>query len=59
MGLGHVRRNLALAESLTRHDASTTVLLISGVHISGAFPMPRNVDCVTLPPLSKNDDDGA
>jgi len=54
MGLGHVRRNLLLAEAVTRHDWSTTALLISGVHIGAAFGMPPNVDCVTLRALSKN-----
>jgi predicted glycosyltransferase len=59
MGLGHVRRNLLLADALTRHDATTTVLLISGVHVGAAFPMPRNVDCLTLPALAKDEDEGA
>src|SRR5512139_933789 len=59
MGLGHVRRNLLLAEALTRHDPTVTVLLVSGVHIGGAFRMPANVDCLTLPALTKSDDDGA
>src|SRR5205809_4234024 len=58
MGLGHVRRNLLLAEAVTRHDWSTTALPISGVHIGAAFGMPPNVDCVTLPALSKNGADG-
>lgn len=58
MGLGHVRRNLLLAEAVTRHDPSTTALLISGVHIGAAFGMPPNVDCVTLPALEKSGADG-
>jgi predicted glycosyltransferase len=59
MGLGHVRRNLLLADALTAHDASSTALLVSGVHVGGAFAMPERVDCVTLPSLTKNDRDGA
>jgi predicted glycosyltransferase len=59
MGLGHVRRNLLLAEALTSRDPSTTVLVISGVHVGGAFRMPPNVDCITLPAFAKNDEDGA
>ena len=59
MGLGHVRRNLLLAEAVTRHDPSTTALLISGVHIGAAFGMPPNVDCITLPALAKSGSEGA
>ena len=59
MGLGHVRRNLLLAETLAGRDSATTVLLISGVHVGAAFPMPRNVDCLTLPALAKDEDEGA
>ena len=58
MGLGHVRRNLLLAEALTSRDASTTALLVSGVHLGAAFRMPPSVDCITLPALTKHDDDG-
>ena len=59
MGLGHVRRNLLLAGALTSRDPATTALLISGVHVGGAFRMPLNVDCLTLPALAKNGEDGA
>jgi len=58
MGLGHVRRNLLLAETFTSRDPATTALLISGVHLGAAFHMPPNVDCITLPALAK-DHDGA
>jgi predicted glycosyltransferase len=58
MGLGHVRRNLLLAEAFTRRDPATTALLISGVHVGASFQMPPNVDCITLPALTK-DRDGA
>lgn len=59
MGLGHVRRNLLLAEALTSRGPATTALLVSGVHIGAAFPMPPNVDCVTLPAIAKQGNDGA
>lgn len=59
MGLGHVRRNLLLAEAVTRQDSTTFALLISGVHIAAAFGMPPNVDCITLPALQKCHEDGA
>lgn len=59
MGLGHVRRNLLLAESLTTRDPTTTALLVSGVHLGAAFYMPPNVDCLTLPAIAKHAEDGA
>lgn len=58
MGLGHVRRNLLLAEAVTGHDPATTALLVSGVHVGAAFRMPPNVDCITLPALRKSVLDG-
>lgn len=59
VGLGHVRRNLLLAGTITAHDTSSTALLVSGVHTGGAFAMPPRVDCVTLPALAKGETDGA
>jgi predicted glycosyltransferase len=54
MGLGHVRRNLALARAIVERHRDTSVLLISGTHLGGAFRMPEGVDCVTLPALGKH-----
>jgi predicted glycosyltransferase len=53
MGLGHMRRNLLLANTLRRFPARADVLLIAGAQELNAFPMPRGVDCVTLPGFSK------
>ena len=52
-GLGHMRRNLALAEALAGgHEC--TVLLISGAREAGVFPMPDGVDCLALPAIDKS-----
>ena len=58
VGLGHVRRNLLLAEALTKQVPATTALLICGTHLGAAFQLPPNVDCITLPGLAKTGDDG-
>ena len=58
VGLGHVRRNLLLAEALTKQVPATTALLICGTHLGAAFQLPPNVDCITLPGLAKAGDDG-
>ena len=53
MGLGHMRRNLLIAQSLTTANAQHSVLLLTGAFEAKSFPFPPNVDCVTLPALYK------
>src|SRR5919198_524583 len=53
MGLGHMRRNLLIAQSLTTANAQHSVLLLTGAFEAKSFPFPPNVDCVTLPALFK------
>src|SRR5262245_18248772 len=55
MGIGHVRRNLLIAQALTAPPVSATVLLIAGAREAGAFSLPPNVDCLTLPSLHKTE----
>jgi len=52
LGLGHLRRNLAIARSLARAGAST--LLVTGVREAAAFPAPDGVDYLTLPGYAKD-----
>lgn len=52
LGLGHLRRNLAIAGALARHGAST--LLVTGVREAGGFPAPDGVDFLTLPGYAKD-----
>lgn len=56
MGLGHVRRNLLIAQALACSSWRASVLMITGVHIVGAFKMPPGVDCLSLPALCKKGD---
>lgn len=56
MGIGHMRRNLLIAQALAVPPVSATVLLIAGAREAGAFALPVGVDCLTLPSLSKDDD---
>lgn len=53
MGLGHIRRNLLLAQSVLEAYPEAEVLLISGVRESGAFKLPKGADSVTLPTYFK------
>src|SRR5262245_26080551 len=53
MGIGHMRRNLLIAEALAGSSLSPSVLVIAGVREAGAFPLRRGIDCLTLPSLAK------
>ncbi|MEJ5868809.1 glycosyltransferase [Pseudokineococcus sp. 5B2Z-1] len=60
-GLGHLRRNLALAEVLAgdgRGGAGADVLVLTGAPEAGLFPRPPGVDVVVLPGVRKDADGG-
>ena len=54
LGLGHLRRNLLVAQSLASSPLQSTNLLITGAHEANFFILPDGVDCLTLPRLQKN-----
>jgi predicted glycosyltransferase len=54
LGLGHVRRNLAIAEALAASGLEPDILLISGASIARAFELPPRTDCLTLPAFDKD-----
>lgn len=54
MGLGHVRRNLLIAQALVGSNFTANALIIAGIHEAGAFKIPQGVDCLTLPAYSKD-----
>jgi len=54
MGLGHVRRNLLLAQALSHCVPPSDILMIVGRREGNGFLLPPNVDCITLPGLHKN-----
>lgn len=53
MGLGHIRRNILIAQALADEDAAD-VLLVTGAREAGRFHLPRGSDLVVLPALHKN-----
>lgn len=55
MGLGHLRRNLALASAL-RAVGSAAVLVVTGASEVGRFPLPPGVDVLVLPGVAKGTD---
>ena len=56
VGLGHLRRNLLVAQSLAAPPLESDVLVIAGVHEAQWFTTPPRVDCLTLPALEKSVD---
>lgn len=56
-GLGHLRRNLAIATQLTTDHPDMSVLLVSGSPAIDRFPLPPRTDVVRLPAVVKRDND--
>ncbi len=54
LGLGHLRRNLLIAQALSRSELAATCLLISGANETNFFSLPEGVDRLTLPRISKD-----
>lgn len=55
-GLGHIRRNLALAAALVDARDDTDVLLITGAAEATSLPMPPHTEALTLPGVAKDQD---
>src|SRR5262245_57126309 len=53
MGIGHMRRNLLIAQALAGGPDPAVVLLIAGAREVNAFGVPSGVDCISLPALNK------
>lgn len=58
MGLGHLRRNLALAAALRAGPDAPDVLVVTGASEAGRFPRPDGVDLLTLPAVAKDAEGG-
>ena len=56
LGLGHIRRNLLIAQSFAQLPICATTLMITGLASAGLLPLAPGVDCVTLPAIQKSDD---
>src|SRR5262249_24819368 len=58
MGIGHMRRNLLIAQALARNASEGNeplILLVSGGREVCAFGLPAGTDCLTLPALAKEE----
>ena len=54
-GLGHLRRTLTLAGALIERRPNASVLVVSGSPCATHFPLPRGVEIVKLPSVTKNE----
>lgn len=54
VGLGHTRRNLALAGAIVAAWPETDVLVITGNPEAATLPLPPNTDIVTVPTIAKD-----
>src|SRR6059036_814415 len=54
MGLGHMRRNLLLAQALKHSRLQAVVLMIAGAREASLVTGAAGVDCVALPSLRKD-----
>lgn len=58
LGLGHVRRNLAIARALSTLDPAPDILLLTGAPEAVTAHRPAQCDLVSLPALSKDANGG-
>src|SRR5260370_38710115 len=56
VGLGHMRRNLLIGQTLAVSTPGAVVLMIAEAWHPAAFAMPSGMDCLPLPPLRKDAD---
>jgi predicted glycosyltransferase len=54
MGLGHMRRNLMIAKTLSAPPTQAIVLMVAGSRQLNQFTLPSGCDSLTLPALHKN-----
>ncbi|MCA9028470.1 MAG: hypothetical protein KDA86_24885 [Planctomycetaceae bacterium] len=54
MGIGHMRRNLLIAQSLKHGPHHASVLMVAGAPEACAMTATSGIDCLALPALSKS-----
>ena len=55
-GLGHIRRNIALAGAIVAAEPRTDVLILTGAPQATSLPLPPNTEVVTVPTVAKDAD---
>lgn len=52
-GLGHLRRNLALAQALVKANPQMRIVIVTGSSVAGNFSVGHGIELVELPPVVK------
>ena len=55
VGLGHLRRNLAIASEIAAAFPSSNILIVTGSPCATQFQLPANTDLIKIPSISKNE----
>ncbi len=55
VGLGHLRRNLAIANEIAATFPRSSTLLVTGSPCATQFQLPANTDLIKMPSISKNE----
>jgi predicted glycosyltransferase len=56
VGLGHLRRTIAITSRLARNDPSATSLIVTGSPAQALFELPPRVEALSLPAMARNED---
>jgi predicted glycosyltransferase len=54
VGLGHLRRTIAITSYLARTDPRATSLIVTGSSVHALFDLPPRVEVVTMPTLTRD-----
>lgn len=54
VGLGHLRRNLAIANQIAKSFPNSNTLIVTGSPCASHFQLPANTDMIKLPSISKD-----
>lgn len=54
VGLGHLRRNLAIASAITTTFPNARILILTGSPCEKQFKLPKNTDLIKIPSISKD-----
>jgi predicted glycosyltransferase len=55
VGLGHLRRNLAIAGEIAVTFPRASILIVTGSPCATQFPLPANTDLIKIPSILKNE----
>jgi predicted glycosyltransferase len=55
VGLGHLRRTIAITAHLARADLDATSLIVTGSPVQALFDLPPRVEALTLPTLTRDE----